>query len=434
MSDTDNSNEQILEFAENLILQKTETYCSELQRRILSTALQGERKTYDQLADECGYSPKYVKQDVAPKLWHLLSQTLDRKVSKSNVRIILTQEMRHTAQAHTPSTASPPAHPPQTISITVQSSPQPADLVGKVKILLVDDQPQNLRLLTDVLEEQGYEILQALNGTVALQAVSLDQPQLILLDIQMPEIDGYTVCQQLKADPSTTDIPVIFVSALDESWDKVKAFSVGGVDYITKPFKVVEVLARVQNQLTIQRLQQALRTQNAQLQQANLELQRLAALDDLTQVANRRRFDAYLFTTWQEAIKGQQILSLMLCQLDHFNFYGPGGSPQQGDQYLHEIAQIIKQTIQDPNALVCRYGTISFAIVLPQLTAAQTKAIAQELLKQVEAVGPIPITISIGTTTIQPTPEIGIEAFIEAGDLNLQQARNSGGNCVVADG
>ena len=237
MSDIDHPSEPILEFAENLILQKTDTYCSELQRRILSTALQGERKTYDQLADECGYSPKYVKQDVAPKLWHLLSQALDKKVSKSNVRIILTQEMRNTTQ-----TSSAPT-PSSNTSIEAPPPPEPTIPTGKVKILLVDDQPQNLRLLTDVLEEQGYEVLQALNGNVALQAVSLDQPQLILLDIQMPEMDGYTVCQKLKADPSTQDIPVVFVSALDESWDKVKAFSVGGVDYITKPFKVVEVLS-----------------------------------------------------------------------------------------------------------------------------------------------------------------------------------------------
>ncbi|BDM79385.1 response regulator [Acaryochloris marina] len=423
MSDIDHSSEPILEFAENLILQKTDTYCSELQRRILSTALQGERKTYDQLADECGYSPKYVKQDVAPKLWHLLSQALDKKVSKSNVRIILTQEMRNTTQtssAHNPSSnASIEAPPP----------PEPTVPTGKVKILLVDDQPQNLRLLTDVLEEQGYEVLQALNGNVALQAVSLDQPQLILLDIQMPEMDGYTVCQKLKADPSTQDIPVVFVSALDESWDKVKAFSVGGVDYITKPFKVVEVLARVQNQLKIQQLQQALKTQNAQLHQANLELQRLAALDDVTQVANRRRFDAYLLTSWHEAIQDQHSLTLMLCQLDHFNFYGSGGNSQKGDQYLYRIAQTIKQTVHGPNDLVCRYGTFTFAIVLPQQTSAQAEAIAQELSKQVKE-GEETFSFSIGLASIQPTSDIGIEAFIEAGDRNLQQARNNGGSCV----
>ncbi|WP_299402371.1 diguanylate cyclase [Acaryochloris sp. IP29b_bin.148] len=428
MSDTDNSTEQLLEFAENLILQKTETYCSELQRRILSTALQGERKTYDQIADECGYSPKYVKQDVAPKLWHLLSQALDKKVSKSNVRFILAQEMRSATQAAstpTPIQPSPAIVEPPLLDAT--------GLSGKIKILLVDDQPQNLRLLTDVLEEQRYEVLQALNGEVALQAVALDQPQLVLLDIQMPEMDGYTVCQKLKANPSTQYIPVIFISALDESWDKVKAFSAGGVDYITKPFKVVEVLARVENQLKIQQLQQALRTQNAQLQQANLELQRLAALDDLTQAANRRRFDAYLLTSWQAAIQGQYSLTLMLCQLDHFNVYSTGGQSQPGDQCLYDIAQSIKQAIQGPNDLVCRYGTFTFAIVLPQQTTTQTEPLAQQLLTQIEqlAMGSPPITLSIGLAAIQPTAELGIEAFIEACDRNLQQARSDGGNRVV---
>ena len=101
----------ILEFAETLIVDKTSTYCSELQRRILMAALQGERKTYDQLAEECGYSPKYVKQDVAPKLWHLISQALEQKVTKSNVRAMLEQEMRKGAQSR-PILDSEPVQPP----------------------------------------------------------------------------------------------------------------------------------------------------------------------------------------------------------------------------------------------------------------------------------------------------------------------------------
>lgn len=436
MSDLDNTTEQILEFAENLIHQRTETYCSELQRRILHTALQGERKTYDQLADECGYSPKYVKQDVAPKLWQLLSKALDKKVSKSNVRIILTHEMRSAKQVQ-PVPPQPVSPQPSAINLGMPSSlmPQLPSVLERIKILLVDDQPQNLRLLSDLLEEQGYGVLQALTGEVALQAVSLDRPNLILLDIQMPEMDGYTVCQKLKAEPLTQDIPVVFVSALDESWDKVKAFSVGGVDYITKPFKVVEVLARVENQLKIHQLRRALIAQNTQLQQAIQELQRLAALDDLTQVASRRRFDEYLLTNWQQAIPEQTPITLMFCQLDNFHFYGEGGNPQSGDQYLYQVAQTIKQSFIGPHDLVCRYGTLTFAIVLPEQTATPTAEIAQALLQQIKTGQgdiPSPVGVSIGITTIQPTPDLGIEAFIEAADRNLQQALANRGNCVVA--
>ncbi len=127
-------------------------------------------------------------------------------------------------------------------------------------ILVVDDTPDNLRLLSAMLSEQGYKVRKALNGKTALNTIYQVPPDLILLDINMPSINGYEVCKNLKADVKTKDIPVIFISALDDVLDKVKAFEVGGVDYITKPFQAEEVIARIENQLTIQR-------QKKQLQQ-----------------------------------------------------------------------------------------------------------------------------------------------------------------------
>ncbi len=127
-------------------------------------------------------------------------------------------------------------------------------------ILVVDDTPDNLRLLSAMLSEQGYKVRKALNGKTALNTIYQVPPDLILLDINMPSMNGYEVCQQLKEDVKTKDIPVIFISALDDVLDKVKAFDVGGVDYITKPFQAEEVMARIENQLTIQR-------QKKQLQQ-----------------------------------------------------------------------------------------------------------------------------------------------------------------------
>jgi len=147
-------------------------------------------------------------------------------------------------------------------------------------ILLVDDTPDNLRLLSTLLTEQGYEVRGAINGAIALMGVQAEPPDLILLDINMPQMNGYEVCQQLKADDRTREIPVIFISALEDVLDKVKAFAVGGVDYITKPFHVEEVLARIENQLTICRLQKQLREQNAQLQEKMLELQDLNSLKE----------------------------------------------------------------------------------------------------------------------------------------------------------
>lgn len=135
---------------------------------------------------------------------------------------------------------------------------------SKGNILIVDDTPNNLRLLSSMLSKQGYEVRSAISGSVALMAVRTVALDLILLDINMPKMNGYEVCQQLKQDPQTRDIPVIFLSALGEPLDKVQAFQVGGIDYITKPFQVEEVLARVENHLALRRMQ-------LELQQAKAE-------------------------------------------------------------------------------------------------------------------------------------------------------------------
>ncbi|MGB3559701.1 MAG: ATP-binding protein [Geitlerinemataceae cyanobacterium] len=137
----------------------------------------------------------------------------------------------------------------------------------KASVLVVDDKPENLRLLSAILTDRGYEVRQALSGHMAITAIHTRPPDLVLLDIKMPDINGYQVCKQLKTDERTRRIPVIFLSALDRSPDKVKGFSAGGVDYITKPFQESEVVVRVEHQLEIARLQAQLERQNAQLQQ-----------------------------------------------------------------------------------------------------------------------------------------------------------------------
>jgi CheY-like chemotaxis protein len=153
--------------------------------------------------------------------------------------------------------------------------------IPKADILIVDDIPANLRLLAGILAGRGYNIRSASHGRMALSAVQAQPPDLILLDIMMPEMDGYEVCRHLKADEQTRDIPVIFVSALDETIDKVMAFSIGGVDYITKPFQLEEVLARVETHLTIRNLQKQLQLANRELANQNAELEeRNAALQE----------------------------------------------------------------------------------------------------------------------------------------------------------
>jgi PAS domain S-box-containing protein len=147
----------------------------------------------------------------------------------------------------------------------------------KADILVVDDQPNNLKVLSVLLAEQGYKVRKATSGEMALQAVNISPPDLILLDIMMPLMDGYQVCTELKASSKWAEIPVIFLSALDEALDKVKAFQVGGSDYISKPYQIEEVLARIEYQLTIQQQRQQLMEQNVQLQQQVLYRQQVEA-------------------------------------------------------------------------------------------------------------------------------------------------------------
>ncbi|MDJ0706318.1 MAG: response regulator [Leptolyngbyaceae cyanobacterium MO_188.B28] len=140
-------------------------------------------------------------------------------------------------------------------------------------ILIVDDTPDNIRFLSTILLEQGYTVRKAINGRMALTAAKTISPDLILLDINMPGMNGYEVCEKLKQDVQTESIPIIFLSALDEVEDKIRAFRTGGVDYITKPFQLEEVLVRIQNQLTIRRLQTKLQLQNGELKEALTNLQ-----------------------------------------------------------------------------------------------------------------------------------------------------------------
>jgi CheY-like chemotaxis protein len=142
----------------------------------------------------------------------------------------------------------------------------------KGSIVIVDDTPANLTVLASILSREGYKVRPANNGAVALTVIQNAPPDLILLDIQMPGLDGYEVCRQLKQQPATRDIPVVFISALDDASDKVQAFRAGGADYISKPFQIEEVLARVENQLTLLRQRQTIAGMSARQGQIQAEL------------------------------------------------------------------------------------------------------------------------------------------------------------------
>ncbi|HEY9641912.1 MAG TPA: PleD family two-component system response regulator [Coleofasciculaceae cyanobacterium] len=296
-------------------------------------------------------------------------------------------------------------------------------------ILIVDDTPDNLRFLSEILTQRGYDTRTVINGRMALMAAETVPPELILLDICMPGMDGYEVCRKIKSDPRTCDIPIIFLSALDDVADKVKAFEMGGVDYITKPFQTAEVLARVKTHLTLYRLQ-------LELQLTNRELKRLVNLDGLTQLANRRCFDDHLEQEWRRLTRDQQPLSLILCDIDFFKQYNDTYGHPAGDDCLRQVAAVLQSCAKRPADLAARYGGEEFAIILPATPTRGAIELAQRIqseirqLQQVHASSSISphLTLSLGIATLVPQVDRSADDLIAAADQALYQAKQTGRN------
>ncbi len=322
-------------------------------------------------------------------------------------------------------------------------------------ILIVDDTLANLDLLTRMLTRKGYTVRAVDAGRKALAIAQAELPDLILLDVCMSDMDGYTVCQALKANAQTQEIPVIFISALNEVGNKIRAFDVGGVDYITKPFRIAEVIARVTTHITIRQLQRALQRQNDRLQQevrdrqaaemalqmAIHELERLANLDGLTQLANRRRFDEYLAVEWRRLTREGLPLSLILCDVDFFKRYNDSYGHQAGDQCLCAIAKVLRQTIKRPADLVARYGGEEFAVILPNTPLAGACQVGETIQQRVLALS-IPhasseispyITVSFGVASVIPVLTLLPDQLVAVADQALYRAKSQGRNQVVAE-
>lgn len=329
----------------------------------------------------------------------------------------------------------------------------PAPEIAKENILVVDDTVNNLRLLSTILKRQDYVVREALSGQAALATIHQQIPDLILLDIGMPEMNGYEVCKQLRASEQTANIPVIFISAYDAVMDKVKGFEVGGVDYITKPFHLAEVVARVENQLNIRRLSRQLQRKNEQLEQeiqerANVEsalrialkqLKTLANLDGLTHIANRRRFDEFLSHHWELG----QSLALILTDVDYFKAYNDTYGHLEGDRCLQQVAQalqsVLARFLSGQETLLARYGGEEFGILVADAQPSQVIQLAHCCHQKIHrlqiphqgAVHAPHLTMSFGVAIVQPTPEQSINILIDRADQSLYQAKAEGRDRVV---
>ncbi|NET09988.1 MAG: diguanylate cyclase [Symploca sp. SIO2B6] len=317
-------------------------------------------------------------------------------------------------------------------------------------ILIVDDNSNNRKILSETLSGQGMRIITACNGEDALEKLSDNAVDLILLDVMMPGLNGFDTCDIIKKNPEICDIPVIFMTALTDVKHKVKGLTMGGVDYVTKPFHPLEVVARVNVHLQLRAINRELQLEAARHQQtayklerANHALARLANIDGLTQVANRYCFDEALSGEWLRLSRENKPLGLLICDVDHFKLYNDYYGHQAGDECLRSVARTIHQSVRRPADLVARYGGEEFVVLLPDTSyegvfcvgEAIRSAIAALSIPHEKSVHYLVVTISIGGCSIIPDYTKPPHSIIEPADKALYQAKHQGRNqCIITRG
>ncbi|CAD5965570.1 Phytochrome-like protein cph2 [Planktothrix tepida] len=319
-------------------------------------------------------------------------------------------------------------------------------------ILIVDDEKTLRLVLRRAMEREGYRLMEAATGEECLEICQQFRPDIILLDAMMPGIDGFSCCQELKHRLGENCPPILMITILEDQASVDLAFEVGATDYITKPIhwavlrqrvrRILQscwVMAELKHQIERERLLTAqLEETNQKLEQANQELQRLALIDGLTQISNRRCFDDYLQQEWKRLKREQLPLSLILCDLDFFKAYNDTYGHQAGDECLKAVAYILTECVYRPADLVARYGGEEFALILPNTTTEGALEVAQRVRKLVKEkmiihqgsiVEPY-LTLSLGITTVIPHPEASIEQLIATADKALYQAKVRGRNRI----
>lgn len=290
---------------------------------------------------------------------------------------------------------------------------------GKPKLLVVDDQPINIQVMHQVFGAD-YQVFMATNGEQALAICQSNQPDLVLLDVVMPGMDGFEVCTQLKANPDTRNIPVIFVTAHSDAAQETHGLSVGAVDFISKPVNPAVVRARVKTHLTLKFQSDLLRN--------------LVFLDGLSGVYNRRYFDQQLGVEFARAARNDTPLSLIMVDVDHFKLYNDRYGHQAGDDCLRQVALALKSGLRRPADLLARYGGEEFACILPETGFEDALAIAQEMERTVRAQkiphssSPVDgvVSASLGLAT-RVSPVAGdAAALVGLADAQLYQAKQTG--------
>ncbi|EKT4485276.1 diguanylate cyclase [Pseudomonas putida] len=290
---------------------------------------------------------------------------------------------------------------------------------GKPRLLIVDDQPLNIHALNELFRAD-HEIYMAMDGNKAVDIALTQFPDLILLDVMLPGIDGYEVCRRLKASPLTADIPVIFVTAKGQEADEAKGLELGAVDYISKPFHPGIARARVKTHLTLKLQSDYLKS--------------LASLDGLTGIANRRAFEQHLSDTWGHVCRDGGWLALILIDIDYFKRFNDHYGHLQGDQCLCRVAQALVDVIKRPFDMVARFGGEEFVCILPGTHLNGAATVAEQLstavqrlqIPHVKSLVADKVTISQGVGCLQPKPGQDAHQLVALADQALYQAKENG--------
>jgi len=289
-------------------------------------------------------------------------------------------------------------------------------------VLIVDDETANIIALTNILCPE-YDVYAAKNGSDAIMLAKEHLPDVILLDVLMPEMDGYEVISILKGSEETRGIPVIFISGLGSVDAEEKGLLLGASDYITKPFHSSVVKLRVQNQIQFS-------------SQFNI-VKALSLSDELTGLFNRRGFDYRLRMELNRAKREQTIVSLLMIDIDNFKKYNDVYGHLQGDAALQIVARVIKNTLKRPADFAARWGGEEFIALLPDTDMAGALGLAEQIRKNIEGTAIIcedgssaGVTVSIGANLLMPTRDMSVHTFISGADKALYAAKESGRNRV----
>ncbi|AEF84446.1 response regulator receiver modulated diguanylate cyclase [Treponema primitia ZAS-2] len=294
------------------------------------------------------------------------------------------------------------------------------------RLLIIDDETSNLMVLNQILSSE-YTVLTAKSGKEGLERAAADRPDLILLDVLMPDISGFETLVALKQSSETMQIPVIFITGLSDEADEEKGFRLGAVDYITKPFKNAIVQARVRTHSQIVR---QIRT-----------IEQLGLIDGLTNIPNRRCFDDRIALEWRRAVREKKPISFLMMDVDKFKTYNDTYGHPQGDTLLKTIAGIFKAAAKRSTDLAARLGGEEFGILLPDTDMKAALVVAEKIRSAVEAAR-VPTadgktittaTISIGAVSLVPDDTHKVEEFLSTADGRLYTAKNTGRNRVCAE-